>query len=178
MIYFIRHGQTDYNVQGRAQGVLDIPLNATGVKQALEAKEQLKDYKIDFIFSSPLIRARKTAEIINEYHNKEIICDDRLKEYNFGCYQGEVVRGKENEIINMVLKNPEQYGAEPYDAYKKRVTTFFNEVNNLGKNVLVVSHGGVYRMLCVYLSEITGEKIEINPAKNCEVITIDINNKK
>ena len=64
-IYVMRHGQTDWNLAGKAQGRTDIELNDTGIEQAKQTKKQIDNYKIDLIICSPLKRARKTAEIIN-----------------------------------------------------------------------------------------------------------------
>ena len=75
----VRHGLTDYNAQRKLQGSSDIPLNAEGESQAESASEKLKDYDFDAIVSSPLIRAYRTAEIINEYHGLEIETMDDLK---------------------------------------------------------------------------------------------------
>ena len=92
MIYFVRHGETDYNKQGRAQGHMDIPLNETGLMQAKTVAKALKNTKLDVIYSSPLQRAKVTADTINTHHNVEVICDDRLKELYRGDIQGGVLR--------------------------------------------------------------------------------------
>ena len=86
MIYFIRHGETAYNREGRVQGHLDIPLNEKGIFQAEKASDEFKDVEIDLIYCSPLKRARSTAEIINKFHNVEIVIDDRLIELNMYRY--------------------------------------------------------------------------------------------
>ena len=88
MIYFIRHGETDYNKTQTFQGHLDIPLNKQGIVQANLALENSKSIKIDKIYYSPLSRAKQTAEIINSFHNAEMIADDRLKEIYMGSLQG------------------------------------------------------------------------------------------
>ena len=64
MIYIVRHGQTEYNVVGRYCGRIDVPLNENGINQAYELRDILKNIKFDYVFSSPLKRALKTAEII------------------------------------------------------------------------------------------------------------------
>lgn len=64
MIYIVRHGQTDWNLEGRYQGRTDIDLNETGIKQAEKIRQELKSVKFDKVFSSPLKRAYKTAQII------------------------------------------------------------------------------------------------------------------
>ena len=88
--YIIRHGQTNWNKEGRIQGKTDIELNEEGIKQAEEAKKILKDYPIDMIVSSPLKRARKTAEIINETRKAPIVLDKALEERGFGEFEGKI----------------------------------------------------------------------------------------
>lgn len=88
MILFVRHGQTNCNVQKILQGQLDEALNSKGIEQSEETAEKLKDEKIDIIYSSPLIRARLTADIINKFHDVEVIEDDRLLEQNAGDATG------------------------------------------------------------------------------------------
>ena len=82
MIYFIRHGETDYNKDKRFQGHLNIPLNQKGIVQAKIALDCSKSLRIDKIYCSPLKRAVETAKIINSFHNAQIIKDDRIKEIN------------------------------------------------------------------------------------------------
>jgi broad specificity phosphatase PhoE len=87
--YFMRHGQTDWNLQGRLQGHSDIPLNATGLAQAHAAADALTDESIEVIVSSPLIRALKTAAIVAERIARQIYIDGQLKECSFGAFEGE-----------------------------------------------------------------------------------------
>lgn len=86
-LYVIRHGQTDWNVAGKCQGMSDIELNETGIEQAKKVKEQIKKYNINLIISSPLKRAKKTAEIINEAINCPIEYDNRVIERGFGKHR-------------------------------------------------------------------------------------------
>ena len=78
-IYTVRHGQTEWNKKGLYQGKTDVPLNEEGKKQAMLVKEKLKDKKIDLIISSPLKRAKETAEIISDFKIK-IITDSLIVE--------------------------------------------------------------------------------------------------
>lgn len=87
-IYLIRHGETDWNRMKKLQGTTDIPLNAYGIELAEKTAEGLKDVPFDRIYTSPLIRARKTAEIIRGDRPIEIIETDGLKEISFGDYEG------------------------------------------------------------------------------------------
>ena len=81
MEYFVRHGQTDWNAEHKIMGSVDIPLNEAGENQAIEMREKLKDKKFDVIFTSPMKRAKKTAEIIGEPHKETpIVIADELRE--------------------------------------------------------------------------------------------------
>ena len=84
-IILARHGETDYNLEGRCQGAVDIPLNATGIKQAEALAESLKNVKIDVFITSPLQRAYVTTQKVAAWHgNPEIIVEPRLREINLG----------------------------------------------------------------------------------------------
>ena len=87
-LYFVRHGQTDWNQQGKLQGRSDIPLNAIGIQQAKDTSRLLKDVSIEKIFCSPLTRAMQTAAILQEVTKCDIVYDDRLKERCFGDLEG------------------------------------------------------------------------------------------
>jgi len=98
-LLIIRHGETEYNSKKIFQGTINEKLNQNGINQANKLSLRLKDEKIDLIFSSTLDRAKKTAEIINKYHNLNIQFKDELKEKNFGDLQG-----KPWEELNDVVK--------------------------------------------------------------------------
>ena len=150
-IYLLRHGQTDWNLERRIQGHLDMPLNETGRKEALVCLEKLSSLDIDNIVSSDLIRAKETAQIINEKLHLPICFDSRLREIHFGDLQGRVIQDiKENEwdIFN---KTPYQLNAESLNDVYHRVKSFFEEIDK-SKNTLIVTHGGVIRM-AKYLSQ-------------------------
>lgn len=84
----VRHGVTDWNRQGRFQGLTDIPLNDEGVAQAQAAARRLRDIGLDYVVSSPLIRAAKTAEIIAAASGKPVTVDAGLIECDFGSFEG------------------------------------------------------------------------------------------
>lgn len=87
-IFVIRHRQTEWNVLKKMQGFADIPLNERGLEQANEAKINLIDKTYDIVFCPPLIRAKQTATIVNEDKNIDIIYDKRLRERNYGEFEG------------------------------------------------------------------------------------------
>ena len=87
-LYLIRHGETDYNKERKIQGSCDIPLNEYGRELARETAEGLKDIPFDVIFTSPLCRARETAEWIARGRQIPVYEDKRLQEICFGEYEG------------------------------------------------------------------------------------------
>jgi len=155
--YFIRHGQTDWNVERRLQGSSDIPLNETGMVQAKEAAENTQHLPIDLIISSPLQRALKTAEIINEYLGAELVIDDRLSEKHYGVFEGKFLSERKEWAERMKANNPEIAlepngypaieDAEPYEDFEYRICEAVNEYMQMfnDANILVVAHAGVFR---------------------------------
>ena len=90
-VKFVRHGQTDLNYPvRRMQGISDCDLNSNGIKQAENIRDKLANEDFDIIISSPLKRARHTAEIINEQKRIDIIFDNRIIERNYGNLEGEL----------------------------------------------------------------------------------------
>ena len=177
-LYVIRHGQTDWNVAGKCQGRTDIELNSTGIEQAKKAKTQLKDYKIDLIICSPLKRARKTAEIINEAIDCKIISDERIIERNCGNIEGTTkeewpsIVNEDIDIINNYNLNWNKLKVEPIQNVCNRVWNLLDEIEEKykDKNILLVTHGGTCRAINAYFNGI-GENGHVQSAhiKNCEI---------
>lgn len=140
--YYIRHGQTDYNLARRYQGSMDIPLNATGTAQAHAAKDSLSGCPATHIYSSPLQRARVTADIINESLNLPLQVVDDLAEVSFGVLEGEFAKGQLTSESWKRGKTPE--GAERYDDFTTRVFAALNHVLAQDSTPLIVAHGAVF----------------------------------
>ena len=103
-IYYIRHGQTDWNLARKMQGgETEKELNSTGIEQAKQTKKQIDNYKIDLIICSPLKRARKTAEIVNEDKKCKIIYNKALEERGYGDFEGKT----KDEIKEMIDETKE-----------------------------------------------------------------------
>lgn len=168
MIYFVRHGETDYNIEGKVQGQLDIPLNENGIKQANELSNELKNYKIDIIFSSPLKRAKQTAEIINKNHNVNIVYEDDLKEFFAGNKQGTRVKDWSETETEEFMLYPERYGAESNLEFYSRVVNAYIKISK-HHNVLIVAHGGVYKHLYRYLNNVEDITSYVPVPKNCAI---------
>ena len=153
MIYILRHGKTEWNILRKLQGKTDIPLCDEGRKMAEDAAKRYADVHFDICYSSPLIRARETAEIILKGRDVPILTDDRLSEMGFGEYEG---LAKSFDIpdcpINLLFQHPEEYtepvgGAESLDELYERTGSFLKEViiplHKEGKDVLIVGHGAM-----------------------------------
>ena len=168
-IYVTRHGQTDWNVQGKTQGRADIELNEVGIKQAKQTKEELKNIDIDLIICSPLKRAKKTAEIINEGRNIPIIF-----ERNFGEFEGEKIKFDEFWDYNA---HPRYQRAETIQEIISRISNFLDKIKEeyKDKNVLLVTHGGVSIAINCYFKGIPEDGKLINYClHNCEVQEFEI----
>lgn len=175
-IYAIRHGETDWNIERRAQGQTDIELNQNGITQAIKAKEQVKNLKIDFIISSPLKRAAKTAEIISD-GKYEIKYDERLKERCFGDIEGTKLEDVNFEEIYNTELNLSTYNIEPINDLMARINEFLQDIKEKynGNTILLVAHGGVLRTLNACVNGIPESKtIASQGYKNCEIREFNI----
>lgn len=172
-ILIVRHGKTDWNIQKKLQGRVDIELNEIGKVQARETAQLLENENIDLIISSPLKRAIQTAEIINESRNIPVIIDERIAERNFGVYEGrDVTTFDFNEFWS--FKYPKDFeGAETLDDFFERVYTFLDELKEKykDKRILLVTHGGVSIPVNCYFNGIPDEdNIFFLCMNNCEVV--------
>lgn len=172
MIYIVRHGQTNWNLEGIYQGRIDIELNEKGIDQAKITKGKLDNVKFDKIFSSPLKRAYKTAQIICG-EDANIIKDERLIERCNGELEGKL----KNECVDAVDftdPNERRYGIEPLLDFRKRIDDFLDEITKKypGQNILVATHAGVsIYMKCYFEGEPEDGNYSKYKLKNCEVLT-------
>ena len=174
-LYVTRHGQTTWNVEWKVSGVTDVELTSLGMAQAQSVAEILKNEKIDVILVSPLKRARHTAEIINSQCNVPIITDERLTEQNYGIYEG---THRKNEGF---LNNKRQFAYKYPDGESMlqlayRVYGLLDEikVKYNGKNVLLVTHGGVCRVIKTYFEDMTNEEYFNYSQDNCALAVYEL----
>jgi len=140
--YFLRHGETDWNRLHMYTGSQDIPLNQTGEKQATEAADILKKNNIKHIVTSPLIRATKTAEIINKILKANVTVVEELSECCWGEYEGKPY--SDNNFLQKWLDGNHFNGVEHVHDFEKRVMIGFNNALELRGQVLIIAHGAVY----------------------------------
>ena len=168
-----RHGQTNWNKEGKVQGHADIMLNEEGIRQAYITKELLKDEQIDLILCSPLLRARQTAEIIKGDNDILIIADNGLIERDFGEFEG--LKKTEFDFENFWnYKCPEKYeSAENINAFYKRIFDTLRRIRKEYKeykNILLVTHGGVSIPIdCFFNGLIYKDNMLECALENCEV---------
>ena len=147
-LYLVRHGETSWNIERKVQGQTDIPLNETGVRQAEKVREELKDEVFDACYCSPLMRARRTAEIVTD-GRVEIVIDDNLKERSFGELEGTDSAHWKIDGFSRVL-NTNEFGIEPVRDVLARAGEFLRRVkaeNSDEAKILVVGHGTLLKML-------------------------------
>ena len=142
--WFLRHGETDWNAQGLSQGHTDIPLNAVGLAQAERAARTLGGCGIATVVSSPLSRARVTAEIAAEALGLPVLFDDDLREVNFGEQEGQPMGDWYDDWIAGAY-TPE--GGETFPALLERAVAAVNRATARPAPVLVVAHGALFRAL-------------------------------
>ncbi len=149
---YLRHGETDWNLKGRIQGHTDIPLNATGIKQAQDAANLLAGHEIHRIVSSPLIRSLKTAAIVGEYVGLPVHIDSLLKERSFGRFEGMTASEirhqhglSEQDIIARNLPPDAEEWSHTVARAKEAVQKWL--ADHPDENFLFVAHSGIFKAL-------------------------------
>lgn len=143
--WFVRHGETDWNAEGRSQGSIDTALNATGIAQAGRAAALLVGRGIASIVSSPLSRARDTAETIGRALNLLVALESDLREVSFGVHEG--TQQSAEWFVDWIdgLDTPE--GAESFAALRARAARGLTAALAHPAPVLVVAHGAWFRAI-------------------------------
>ncbi len=164
-VYYIRHGETDWNVAGRLQGLRDIPLNDNGRAQArhcgtvlreLFAKEGIDPAALDYV-SSPLSRATETMQLVREglaLPPDDFRRDDQLTELSFGDWEGSTIALlHQNDPVRIGQREHDKYhfvppGGESYRMVTERMKTWYESLQG---DVVVTAHGGTCRGLMAHL---------------------------
>ena len=158
LLYLIRHARSTWNAENRMQGQADPPLDDLGRAQARALAERLKGETFHAIYSSPLARARETAEIVAAYHDIPLLFDDRLKERDLGEWTG----WTGNEVDEWVTAQPDYNwrlhgppGGESRAEIIARAAAVFAEIipAHSEDTVMVMSHGG---LLSACLAQLLG----------------------
>lgn len=152
-LYIIRHGETDWNKLKKVQGHADIPLNEYGRSLARQTAEGMKDIPLDLAYTSPLQRARETAEILLCGRNIPLLVEEDIKEINFGSYEGMCCGGDQwdsrREEFNRFFTDTSNYAAPKdgetiqmlFDRTGRFLERLARDKTLENKNVLVSTHG-------------------------------------
>ena len=172
--YIIRHGQSEANAKGILQGSqIDTPLTELGRSQAQVTLSKLGTDNFDAIYASPLLRAAQTATIIGG-SDKTITFDPRLKEYDYGTWDGEIEADiwqkypkYFDEHHNLLSNSWVDSKGDTYLEVKSRLESFFDEViaRHPDDSVLVVSHGFTIKLILDYILNI-GNLVNIREPTN------------
>jgi len=136
-LLLVRHGETDWNADGRLQGQTDRPLSDFGRRQARQLADELAGEELEAIYASDLSRARETAEIIGDRLGLATVLDPDLREKDWGTWEG----------LSAVERDRVEFVGESTEAHQERILHALRRVaeRHPGGRVLVVTHGGSMR---------------------------------
>lgn len=160
MIYFMRHGQTDFNKENKWMGLLDIPLNVDGISQAHSSISSIKSLNIDVIYCSELKRAIQTSKIIANKLNLPIRIDKRLNERSLGSLEGIIKNSSLLESCSSL---------EPESNISERMRSFFKDLPK-NKNILLISHSALFKI--ILKNKLIAADVKI--IKNAQVTAITV----
>ncbi len=176
-IYFARHGQTDWNTLGKVQGTTDIPLNETGIDQAKQLCEYFEKQSIslDRVYTSRQIRAVQTARIVSDRFQLDYESIPGLEEMNMGAFEGhtwaesKALYPDELNRWNSNKRYEKTPGGESYQMVLERLFRALDDIikrydPSSGRNLLVISHGGVIMPLIAVSENIPFEEAHLRIA--------------
>lgn len=188
--YFVRHGETLFNVNDRLQGRCDSPLTEKGIGQAEDAGRKLKNVPFDAVYCSYAERARDTADIILKGRNLNAVWEKRLREVSCGSLEGSHPSeiGEKQLQERSLNEHFKDVGGEDYEDIAGRLRAFLRDAYDKaedGDRILLVSHGGMYFTLLHALFDTDierlladAEKTHTNPAPNGGISIFTVENGK
>lgn len=167
-LYLVRHGECDSNVK-KIYNYKHEGLNATGIEQANILREKITDISFDVIYSSPLLRTKQTAKILN-INNVKIIYEERLMEREHGSLEGKSLEVTDRDEYWNYYTNVRYGTEESVPELFNRVKSFLDELKSEKYNsVLIVAHSGVSKAFNAYFEGIQDGKFLNKGLKNCEI---------
>ena len=168
--YFIRHGETVWNVENKICGATDIELTERGHQQAIETGNKILEMgiKADMILTSPLVRAAETARHISEITGIPMLVEPRLIEQIFGRYESTPRDGAEFHEAKKDMAS--RFGSgESMLQLAQRIYNLLDDVKASDKEYILVAHNGIARIVESYFREMDNEDFSSFGIKNCEV---------
>lgn len=179
MLYIIRHGKTDMNAKMLMQGRSDHPLNESGEEQAREAAARFDEMgvKIDRVYSSPLKRAVRTAQIIAP--SADTIVDERLIEMGYGPYEGMDLRDPAPEVMDFFMdfiNVPAPEGMEPLEDVVSRLGSFLEEIKEEAADldILISTHAIAMKGALEYLTPGSHGSYWAKNVGNCDIYAAEV----
>jgi len=175
-LYYVRHGQSEWNVANKICGSTDVPLTDKGRQQAKESAQNIIDVgiKADMIISSPLSRALETAKIISEITGIPYRAEEQLTEQNFGKYEGVSPRS-DPEFQSAKAQFVNSYeGGESMLKLAQRIYNLLDSIKaDKDKTYILVAHNGIARVVKSYFEDMTNEEYAAFGVRNCSVTEFD-----
>jgi broad specificity phosphatase PhoE len=181
-LHLVRHGQTDWNLEGRWQGQADVALNDVGREQAQQSAQKLRSISLAAIYSSDLIRAAETARAIARVNPAPLVLEPRLREIHQGEWQGLLVgeiQARYAEAFQQSRANPLTMAAPGGETTQQVGERALAAVRDLAAkhpqgNVAVVSHGYILAVLLTHFRKIPFERVWEQIPQNGEIIVLEI----
>ncbi|BBJ27137.1 histidine phosphatase family protein [Athalassotoga saccharophila] len=178
--YLLRHGQTDSNLSGIIQGQsIDVPLNEEGIEKSKKIAELLKGH-VSRIVSSDLLRAYQTARIIGEILGVEIETDKRLREMNYGSWEGnfldELMKTPEGKVW---MENPSKWRIENSESVldvQNRIIQAIKEYVQKYDDILFVSHGVTISAFLLYVKDLPLDNVKEYIPRNTQLYEFKFEN--
>ena len=169
-LYVARHGETGWNALNKVCGRTDVPLTAVGMRQAELLADRVENLDIQMIVSSPMCRAVLTATPAAKRLDLEILTDSRLIEQNYGIFEG-VDQNDPDFLANKRQFAFRYPGGESMMDVAHRVYEFLEELKEKypEKNILLVCHGGVCRLIRTYFEDMTNEEFFLYSEENANI---------
>jgi broad specificity phosphatase PhoE len=181
-LFLIRHGETDWNVEGRWQGHADVPLNARGRLQSMRMAQFLANCGLTAIYSSDLVRARQTAEILAAMTGLPLYLDPRLREIDQGEWEGLLVSDIQSRYTTLLQQRRQDPwhvappGGETGLQVRARVLAAIEEILKMHpqENVAVVSHGFALSLVIAHYQGYPISRVWDLIPGNCEWVELEI----
>ena len=175
-LYFVRHGQSIWNVENKICGATDIELTPLGHEQAIETGKKFIEQGLhaDEILYSPLVRAAETARHISEITGIPMKAEERLREQNFGKYESTPRNGAEFRLAKQQFVTRYE-GGESMLHLAQRIYNLLDDIKaeSEKKTYILVAHNGIARVIKSYFEEMTNEEYGDFGVKNCTITRFD-----
>ena len=172
-LYYTRHGETIWNAENKICGATDIALTPRGHAQAEELGRALaqQGLPVDLILTSPLARAQDTARHIAAATGWPLRAEPRLREQNFGCFEGSARNGAAFRAAKLCFAQDFGGSGESMFRAAARVYALLDELRAGDKTCLLVAHNGIARIVHSYFNELSNEEFAAFGIRNCELRT-------